>query len=195
MNLQSRVRNILVTPKTEWTVIASEPSSVASIYTSYVLILAAIPAVCTFIGVGLLSGIFAGGGYGAAAGLIAGVMSYVNDIVGCLIAAFVVQALASTFGSRGDFVQALKLAAYAYTPIWIAGVLHLFILLSVLIVVAAIYAIYLFYLGLPPVMHTPQDKVIPYMLVSAVVIIVVHFVLGMLMGMAAVGSMFAPRMF
>ena len=64
------------------------------------------------------------------------------------------------------------------TPVWIAGVLNLVPLLAVLGIIAALYAVYLFYLGLPPVMATPAEKVIPYMVVSALVIIVVSFILA-----------------
>lgn len=43
---------------------------------------------------------------------------------------------------------------------------------------AALYAVYLFYLGLPPVMHTPGDKVIPYMVIAAIVIFVINLCFG-----------------
>ena len=42
MALVDRVKNILLTPKTEWPKIEAEPASVQSILTGYVLILAAI---------------------------------------------------------------------------------------------------------------------------------------------------------
>jgi hypothetical protein len=90
----------------------------------------------------------------------------------------VIEKLAPTFQSRGDTAQALKLVVYSMTPVWIAGVLNLVPLLAVLGIIAALYAIYLFYLGLPVIMATPADKVIPYMVVSALVIILVSFILG-----------------
>ena len=46
--LLARVKNILLTPKTEWPVIAAEPASTASIYTGYILILAAVPTLCQY---------------------------------------------------------------------------------------------------------------------------------------------------
>jgi hypothetical protein len=65
--------------------------------------------------------------------------------------------------------------------------------LSVLIIVAALYSIYLFYLGLPPLMKTPPDKVVPYMAVAALVTIVVALVLGLvtaaIAGVGAYGGM------
>ena len=55
--------------------------------------------------------------------------------------------------------------------------------------VGGLYSIYVFYLGLPVMMKTPEAKVIPYMAVSALVIIVLWFVAMMITG-AVVGSMF-----
>jgi len=90
----------------------------------------------------------------------------------------VIEKLAPTFQSKGSTAQALKLVVYAMTPVWVAGVLNLVPALAVLEIIAALYAIYLFYLGLAPVMGTPPDKAIPYIVVSAIVIIVISIVLG-----------------
>ena len=73
---------------------------------------------------------------------------------------------------------ALKLVVYSMTPVWLAGVLNLVPVLAILTVVVALYAVYVFYLGLPVLMSTPADKVVPYMLVSALVIIVLSVALG-----------------
>jgi len=47
--LIERVRKILLTPNTEWPVIAAEPTTTSQLYTNYILILAAIPALAGFI--------------------------------------------------------------------------------------------------------------------------------------------------
>ena len=47
--LLTRVKNILLTPKTEWPVIAAEPATTGGIYLGYVLVLAAIPAICQYL--------------------------------------------------------------------------------------------------------------------------------------------------
>ena len=54
MALIERVQSILLRPKQTWPVIAAEPADVASIYTGYVVILAAIPAIAGFIGLTLV---------------------------------------------------------------------------------------------------------------------------------------------
>ena len=176
MNLQARVINILSKPAQEWPAIASETTDVASLYKEYIMPLAAIPAICGFLGMmsigvtRMVSGL---------AGLIVG---YVLSLVGIFLAAFIVDKLAPSFQSSGGMVQALKMVAFASTPTWIAGVLQLIPLLGVLALLAAFYGVYLFYLGLPSVMKTPRDKVVPYMVVSAVVIIVISVVTASISG-------------
>src|SRR6185312_6611089 len=54
MELVSRVKGILLTPKAEWATIDTEPATVGSLYTSYIIPLAAIPPICTFIGMSLV---------------------------------------------------------------------------------------------------------------------------------------------
>src|SRR6478672_4482471 len=50
MGLVDRVKNIIVTPKTEWDAIAAEATQPPAIVTGYVLPLAAVAAVASFIG-------------------------------------------------------------------------------------------------------------------------------------------------
>lgn len=193
MNLQARVRNILVQPASEWSEIAAESTDVAGLYRNYILILAAIPAVCIFLGFAAF-GAPVVGRLSAASALSTAITTYVQTLVSVLIAALIIEKLAPTFGSHGNTAQALKLVGYAYTPVWLAGVFFLFWFLAApAALIAGLYAIYLFYLGLTPVMKTPTDKVIPYMVVSALALIVVSVLLRMVMtamGAATYGGMF-----
>jgi hypothetical protein len=192
MQLQSRVTNILTKPAAEWQVIAGEPADPASLLTEYAAPLAAIPAICRFIGfsiVGMSLPFMGTYRVGIVRGLTGAIVSWVMTLVGVYIAAVIVEKLAPSFQSSGSTIQALKLVVYAYTPVWIAGVLNVIPALSALIIVAALYSIYLFYLGLPPLMKTPPDKVVPYMAVAALVTIVVALILGMVTAsIAGVGS-------
>jgi hypothetical protein len=176
MNLQTRVINILSKPAQEWPVIASESTDVAALYKEYIIPLAAIPAICGFLGMMLI------GVTSMASGLAGLIVGYVLSLVGIFLAAFIVDKLAPSFQSTGGIVQALKMVAFASTPSWVAGVLHLVPLLGALALLAALYGVYLFYLGLPSVMKTPPDKVIPYIVVSAVVIIVISVVTASISG-------------
>ncbi len=187
MNLQERVTRILKQPKQEWPVIEAETTDTATLYRSYIVPLAAIPAIAGFIGmvvIGVSLPFVGRYRYGLAEALRVEIFQYIGALLGCYVAAFIVSKLAPTFSSRESTIQALKLVAYANTPVWIAGILTIVPMLGVLVIFAAIYAVYVFYLGVPVLMKTPQEKVIPYMVVSVLVIIVVWFVIAMILGLA-----------
>ena len=187
MSLQTRVVAILTKPAEEWRTIAAEPATVEGLLRGYAAPLAAIPAVSQFIGYSLVGiGPFR---IGIVRGLVSACLGWVFALVGAWIAAVVIEKLAPTFESRGDTAQALKLVVYSTTPVWIAGVLNLVPALTPLGIIAALYAVYLFYLGLPLLMATPADKVIPYMVVSVLVLIVVWVILGSIAAaLAGVGA-------
>jgi len=161
MDLVSRVKNILIDPQNEWRVIDAEPDTPAGIVKSYVALLAAVPVVCGFIGASIIgigpyrTGIFVG--------LIAAIISYGLTLLGVYVVAFLIDALAPTFGGAKDFTRAFKVAAYAPTAIWVAGVFSLLPVLSALTILG-LYSLYLFYLGLPVLMRTPPEKAIGYVL-------------------------------
>ena len=50
MNLVDRAKNMIVTPKTEWNVVAAEATPQAELITGYLLPLAGISAIAGFIG-------------------------------------------------------------------------------------------------------------------------------------------------
>ena len=54
----------------------------------------------------------------------------------------------------------------------------------------ALYAFYLFYLGLPQLLRTPPEQVVPFMVVSALVIVVVNIVLQFVIGSFGLPSYF-----
>ncbi len=182
-NLKDRVVKILTNPKAEWPVIEAEVTDAGRLYREYIAILAAIPPICTFIGMSLVGISAPFIGYirvGIARGLAQAIVTYVLMLAGVYVSALIIDKLAPSFESKSDQMQALKLVAYASTASWLAGVFNIIPALSILGILGGLYSIYLFYVGLPVMMKTPTAKVVPYMVVSAVVIIVVYFVVGIL---------------
>jgi hypothetical protein len=191
-SLVDRVKRILMDPKAEWPVIEREQTTVEKLFREYIALLAAIPVLATMIGsvvIGVTIPFVGTIRTPIVQAVVTAAFSYVFALVGVYIAAFVVDKLAPTFDSKPDFTQALKLVAYAYTPVWIAGVLNIIPVLSILVLLAALYSVYLFYLGLPVMMKTPEPKVIVYMVVAAVVMLVVGFVMAAIA--VAMAGMFA----
>ena len=184
MAMVDRIKNILLTPKAEWPVIAAETTPNIDVLKSYVLPLAAIPAVAGFIGGSLIghSMPFIGGTYRVpmAAGIGLAIFSFVMAIVGVYILAFIVNALAGTFSAEKSDTQAFKLVVYSSTAGWLGGIFHMIPGLGILGILASLYGIFLLYLGLPRLMKCPEDKAIGYTAVIVVVAIVVFIVVGAL---------------
>jgi hypothetical protein len=185
MNLVDRVKNILLTPKTEWPVIASESTSVMTLYVGYVVPLAAIGAVARLIGALLFSFAFlfaAGFGMPIVWVLSQAIVHFVLALVGVFVVGLIIDALAPTFGGQKNQLQALKLAVYASTPSWIASVVLILPPLGILVGLAALYNIYLLYLGLPVLMKAPQEKAVPYTVVVIICAFVVALIIGVVVG-------------
>lgn len=177
MNLIQRIQDILLKPKDTWPQIAAEASSVASIYKPWLLVLAAIPALATFLGFTVLGGPL-GFRLSLSAGLTQLVFGYLGSLAMVYVMALIVDALAPSFGGRKDFLSALKLIAFGCTAAFVGGVFNLIQALSVLALIAAVYTIYLIYLGLPVLMQCPVDKAPVYTAVIVVAAIVVGIVFG-----------------
>jgi len=78
----------------------------------------------------------------------------------------------------------MKLAVYSMMPAWLAGVFALIPGLGFLRLLALIYGIYLFWLGLPILMKPPPDRTGPYALAAIVCGIVLWVVVGAIVGPA-----------
>jgi Yip1-like protein len=195
MSIVERIKNICLTPNTEWPVIANEPSSTGSLIAGYVAPLAAVGAIALFIGTTIVgTNTFLLGTYRSsfAMGLVAAVWSFLGAIIGVVIVGFIINALAPTFGAEQNSARAMKVAVYSFTPAWVAGVLRIIPALGVLAILGAFYGFYLLYLGLPALMKAPKEKAAGYTVVTIVGAIVVMFVVSIvgvtIAGAGAVGS-------
>ena len=91
------------------------------------------------------------------------VASLIFAAVGVVLMSIIIDALAPTFGAERSREQALKVAVYSATPVWIAGLLQVIPVLGVVALIGALYALYLLYLGLPRLMKCPADKTLAYL--------------------------------
>jgi hypothetical protein len=183
MNLIERAKNILLTPNKEWDVINAEQPNTPGIITGYVLPLAGAAAVAAFIGYGLI-GFNVGFGIrikGMEWGIYQAVVVLAGALLSVFISAFVIDALAPSFGSEKNMGRSVQLVAYSYTPGWIGGLLAILPSLSIVGSLAGLYGLYLLYIGLPKMKKTPADKQMGYFVVSLIVLILVFILMGFLL--------------
>jgi hypothetical protein len=178
MNLIDRVKNILLTPKTEWTTIAGESATLSSLLTSYVLLLAAIPAVASVLSI-MVIGMGAGINFIVTSALIA----YAIHVISFVLTTYVTDLLATSFKSEKNLNKSAQLVAYSSTASWVASILSIIPVIGWLSSIAgAIYAIYLLYLGVGPMKKTPDDQRVIYVVVIIVVLMIVSIALGSILG-------------
>src|SRR5215470_10237453 len=176
MNLVERVKGILLQPKSEWSAIEGEPGSAGYLIPNYVAIVAAIPAVCTFIGTSLIGmgGYRIGIGLGLARAIAVFVVAYIIDFLG------------GTFGARKSPDNAMRVSAYSPTAAWVAGVFNIIPALSFLGILG-LYSLYLLHTGITGLMRPPGDKAVVYtiaVIVCAVIVWVLIFaVVALLFGL------------
>lgn len=171
MNLIQRVQDILLKPKGDLAPgFTQESADTASIYSTYLIFIAAVPAVAGFIGLSIIGA----GAFGISiripllSGLLHMVVSYVLSLAVYGLA-LIVDALAPTpsvaagaRSARSNWWPSAALPAF-----WVAFSTCCRSL-SVLGLLAALYSIYLIYTGLPVLMKCPGEKAVAY---TAVVIV------------------------
>lgn len=184
MELINKIKNILITPKTEWTTIEEENTPHVKLFVSYVLLLALIPAIAAFIGYGLIGySVFGIRASSIEFGIRQAISQFITMAGGVYITAFVIDFLAEYFGSKKDFTKAFSLVTYSYTPMFLGGIFYILPSISWLASLAGIYSLYLLYIGLKPMMKTPDDKVTSYFVVSLLGMVVIFIIIRTILSM------------
>ncbi|CAH0291458.1 Yip1 family protein [Roseomonas sp. CECT 9278] len=173
-HLIERVKGMALSPAQEWRKIAGEPIELVPVFTRYVMILAAIPAIAGF----LLLLFFA-----PVTAFTMAIVGYILSLVGVFVTAKIIEILAPNFGGQPDADAALKLAAFAPTIAWVAGGFIIIPILGGLVaLIGGFYALYTLYLGVPIVMRVPQEKALVFTLAVIGVAIVVNIAVRLLTG-------------
>jgi hypothetical protein len=176
MALVDRIKGILLEPRNEWPKISAEPATVQSLYTGWIMILAAVGPIALLLSMHSIQ---------------IAIAQYVLSLIITFVLALIVDALAPSFGGAKDFIASLKLTAYSYTVAWLAGIFYLLGMFGGLIaLIATIYAFYTFFLGAPVLNKASAAKALPFTLV----VVLCGIVLGVLASYVFSGMMMTPRL-
>jgi len=188
MSIVDRAKGILLTPKTEWPIIAAEPATTGSVIT-YAAILALIPLVASVLGAVLFVGRL---GLGINLVLASAVISYLIGLGILFVMGIIAAALAPSFDGQNSQIQGLKLIVYAATPVYVAGVLQIIPGLNVIAsLVGLAYGIYLIYLGARPVVGVPEVKSGGYTAVIVIIWLILQLVVSAIIVTAIMGAFFS----
>jgi hypothetical protein len=180
MNVIERVKKILLEPKKEWEVIASETVNTPELYKSYIIPLAAIGPVASIIGMSIVGmSIPVAGTFRMpiASSIGSAVVQFVMSLAGVYVLALIVNLLAPNFNGEKNFIQALKLAAYSYTASWVVGIFMIVPTLGFLMILG-LYSLYLVYTGIPVLMKAPQEKSLGYTVAVVIAAVIISVIIG-----------------
>ena len=181
----NHVWGIFTHPDDEWKTIQSEPNTLGRHYLTHVLILAAIPAICTYIGstqvgwtVGKSDTIYR---LTTESALMLCALFYGAMVVGVVILGKFIDFISETYQDADTTPRGIALATYTSTPLFICGLVALYPVLwldMIIGLIAVAYSVYLLYEGVPILMSIPKDK--GFVFASAIVTVGLVMFVGLL---------------
>jgi Yip1 domain len=155
--LLSRAKGMLFAPKNEWRHIAREIITPRRLVVGYITPLAGVTALIALLRFSVTARVpFAGA-------VAMAVLTLGFELMAVFVVALIINALASYFHGIHSQSQALRVTAYASTPLWLSCVFLPFPTLALPVqFLAGLYHIYLMYLGLEVLMRSPRDRALGY---------------------------------
>ena len=176
----SRARGVMFEPRSTFKEVETEYTKPGAIWGKYILPLAAIGPLAGAIGRLVFGQRIGGTSLHDTISITGAVTYFAISLALALASVFVlskiISLLAPGFGGQKNDVQALKVAALASTPAWVAGVFNIhgrFLLVGVVI---SLYGLYLLYVGLPTVMKVPKDRAMGYTAVVIIAAVVIFLI-------------------
>jgi hypothetical protein len=162
--LLNRMINILIRPRDEWLLIKDEPATYAKLLLTYVIPLAAIPPLAVIAGSFVFSENLPNNALAHL--LITNLLWYCMYVLNVVVVGAVITAIVTASDARWTGLQGFKVAAYSFTPLFIAGFVAVLPKMGWMIYAAVLYSIYLIYLGIMAITGTSKKRSAGYAVVS-----------------------------
>ncbi|WP_437608350.1 Yip1 family protein [Erwinia sp. V71] len=160
----NHVWGLIAHPDREMRSIKQENETVSHHYTHHVLIMAAIPVICAFIGTTQL-GWYLGGGQtvqlNLMTGVVLGVVFYLLMLGGVAVMGRVIHWMARDYPQRPSLPRCTVFAGYVATPLFLSGLVALYPLVWLCMLVgtlALLYTGYLLYVGIPMFLNIDREE-------------------------------------
>lgn len=185
--IYNRAKNIIAKPVDEWQIIKTETDDKKEVILNYALPLMVLIAIASLVGSSITKLSL---GFSFLSVLVTAIIVFVVQLLVMVLSAYIINELAPSFGSKKNINAAFKLVIYSSTASYVASILSgLIPMLSVLFAIFGLYSIYLFWTGLTPMMETPENKKVGYIIVSFLIIIAITLILGAFFGAIGLASM------
>ncbi|MDR7341693.1 cobalamin biosynthesis protein CobD/CbiB [Pantoea alhagi] len=160
----NHVWGLLAHPNQEMRAIERENESVSHHYTHHVLLMAAIPVICSLIGTTQM-GWYLGGGHtvplALSTGLMLAVLFYLLILGGVAVMGRVIHWMARDYPQRPSIQRCTVFAGYVATPLFLSGVIALYPVVWLCVLAGAValaWTGYLLYVGIPQLLNIDRDE-------------------------------------
>ena len=160
----THVWGLMAHPQREWKQIKGERETLTHLYEHHVLLLAAIPVICSYIGTTQVGWALGGDttiqlSYLDALG--AGIVFYLVILAGVYAVGKVIRAMAKRFTNPPRQSECIVFAGYVATPMFLSGIVAVYPLVWLCLLAGVIglcYTAYLLYLGIPAFLGISRDE-------------------------------------
>src|SRR5699024_8992962 len=177
--ISDRVKNIILHPKQEWNVIQFEQASTKELLLQYIIPIAGVAAIATFIGYGAFginTGVSRVGGFRT--GIILAINQFIGTIGITVLGGYIIDALAPYHRAEKNLESSMQLMVYAYTPVMIGNILNIIPSLSMIGNIFGLYGVVLLYFGITPMKHVSQQKKTVYLILILFAIFILNLIIG-----------------
>lgn len=174
--LINKVKEIIINPVQAWENIKHDTDDKQEILLKFALPLIVLGSVTTFIG----SASF-GLGHSTYIGFMSAIAYFISSVAGIYISAIVINELAQNFGSEKNLNNSFKLVIYSSSASFLATIISSLHPMLSFVGLFGLYSIYIFWLGVKPMMNTPEDKKLGFVVISALIIITIIFLLNLIL--------------
>ncbi|ARZ00946.1 Yip1 family protein [Yersinia ruckeri] len=160
----NHVWGLLVHPSQEMKQIKSESESMTHFYSHHVLLMAAIPVICAYIGTTRIGWTFSEGlavKLSPMTALFSAIIFYLLILGAVALMGQVIHWMARRYDSRPSWQSCTLFAGYAATPMFLSGIVAVYPLLWLCLLAGIIglcYAAYLMYIGIPTFLNIERSE-------------------------------------
>ena len=166
-----RLIGVFTHPKKEWEVVRDAKCTLLECYIKHVLLLAAIPPVCAYIGATQVGWSIGSNTFRLteASTLPMAIGFYLFSLLAVYIMGRSIEWMANTFDTKVSLDKSVLIATQVVTPLFLSGFIALFPIPWLIMLVGMVamgYTVYLMYTGIPIVLEIEPEK--GFILASAV---------------------------
>jgi Yip1 domain len=175
------IKNVIISPETEWDLIARDAISLTKLTRLYIIPLALIAPIATTIGMHIFDLRWsAKAGYAVPRNRIwnVGITNFVLEVITVFLIAATFYGMARTEGVRCSFLDATKVAVFGAAPLMLSGALLIMPISVVACMFVMVYSMALYYAGVQRVLGIHKDNAAIFVAMSMAIMCLVSALIG-----------------